>query len=307
MPNPFLSSNFMQIMDRHLTDVAEDVFGELDPMIGVLYDRRSTDSAWEEYLEIGSIGDVPEFNGKVEYLSAMPGYTTKIEPKEYSAGLIFERKFLDDKKWNVLDGRAEMLVRSANRRMEKLAVGTFTGAFSSAFDFMTSEEGVALCSDSHTTKASGVSTTNGFDNAGTSAFDRDAMAATRLAMRRFCGENGERIPINPDTIICPDYLYDSVCEVTQSDKDPETGNNTKNMQYGRFKVIPYMRLDDSDTNNWYMVDSKLMKKFLIWFDRIKPQTNSVVDFETWSWKYSVYFRIACGFLNWRWIYGHQVS
>jgi hypothetical protein len=50
-----------------------------------------------------------------------------------------------------------------------------------------------------------------------------------------------------------------------------------------------------------------MKKYLLWIDRIKPEFSSQTDFETFAIKNSVYFRIANGFTEWRWIYGHAVS
>lgn len=248
MANPLTSVQFVRLLDKRLKMVFENVFTELPPMIDTLYNRQSTDSAWEEFFEVGSLGDIPEFNGKLSYLSIAPGYYTKIEPKEYAAGIQFERKLLDDKKYAVLDGRADALSNSAKRTMDKLAVRPFAYAFSSSFDFMTSEEGLSMCNDSHTTKA-GVSTTTGFDNAGTSALSKTSLAATRLAMRRFKNDIGERIEVNPDMLLVPDNLYDTAMEIVGSDKDPTSANNTVNMMKNRFKVVPYMRLDDYDTNN----------------------------------------------------------
>jgi hypothetical protein len=68
-----------------------------------------------------------------------------------------------------------------------------------------------------------------------------------------------------------------------------------------------MRLDDYSTTNWYMVDSKLMKRFNLWVDRVKPQTKTWFDDDTMMLKQSIYFRLGYGFTNWRWIYGNQVS
>jgi phage major head subunit gpT-like protein len=126
-------------------------------------------------------------------------------------------------------------------------------------------------------------------------------------MRRFRNNIGERIEINPDTLIVPDSLGDKAEEIIGTATGLYSAEGTKNMNSGRFKVIRYKRLDDYSTTNWFMVDSKLMKRFLIWIDRVKPETNNTVDFETFMIKHSVYFRIAYGFLNWRWIYGHNVS
>jgi hypothetical protein len=51
-----------------------------------------------------------------------------------------------------------------------------------------------------------------------------------------------------------------------------------NPQYGRYKVFRYMRLDDYDTSNWFMVNKDLMKKYLIWIDRVSQETDTIVDF-----------------------------
>jgi hypothetical protein len=56
-----------------------------------------------------------------------------------------------------------------------------------------------------------------------------------------------------------------------------------------------------------MVDSKLMKKFLLWIDRTKPETNTIVDFETFAIKQKVYARFGWGFRQWRFAYGQNVS
>lgn len=307
MANPLNSAQFVRLLDKRLTKVFDGVTAkELPPMIDQLYTRTSSSTAWQEYWGIGALGDIPEFNGALTYLTMHPGYYTKIEPKEYAAGIQFERKLLADKQYGVLDDRAGKLTKSAMRTMDKLAVRPFAYAFSNAFDFMTSEEGVSLCSDSHTTK-SGVSTTSGFDNAGTSALSKTSLAATRILMRKYVDDIGNRLEINPDMLLVPDNLYDTAMEIVGSDLDPTSANNTKNMMKDRFKVVPYMRLDDYDTNNWFMIDSSMMKEHLLWIDREKPSNSTTVDFETFILKYAVYFRVGNGFTDWRWIAGHQVS
>lgn len=50
-----------------------------------------------------------------------------------------------------------------------------------------------------------------------------------------------------------------------------------------------------------------MKRDLIFIDRVKREFANTVDFETFSLKHSIYFRIANGFTNWRWVFGHQVT
>ena len=307
MGNPMDSSQFIRLLDKRLRMVEEGKWKDLPSMIPQLYNMLSSDSAYEEFYSVGALPDAVEFTGKIAYQSIAPGYHTKIEPKEFANGIQFERKFLDDKKYGVLDNGAERLVESAHRKREKHGVRTFAYAFSTAFDFMTSEENVSLCSTAHTTK-SGTSTASGFSNSGTSAFSKTAVAATRILMRQFRNDISERIEISDNlALIVPDNLADDAYELVHTPKGMDSAEGNVNPQYGRYKIIPYLRLDDYDSNNWFMVDLSAMKRDLLWIDRIKPETKRVIDFDTYLLKMAVYFRIACGHKDWRWVYGHNVA
>ena len=307
MATPLDSSQFVRLLDNRLREISENPYPEISRMIPELYRIIKSDSASEEFYQIGAMPDIPEFTGKLSALGISPGYHFKIEPKEYAGETQLERKLIDDKKYAVLDNVAEGLMTSAIRTEEKLGSRSFTRAFSTAFDFMTSEEGLALCSDSHTTKA-GVSTSTGFDNVGTSAASKTAVAATRLLMRRFKNDIGERIEIGDDfAIVTPDNLADIFEEINRTPKGLNSAEGTVNMQAGRYKIITYPRLDDTDTNNWYMVNMSAMKKSLVWIDRIAPEVKRTSDFSTYMLRIAIYFRCAYGFTDWRWVMGHNVS
>ena len=308
-----VSSQFIRLLDDRLRKVYVDSFKELPSMIDRLFGVIKSDKAWEEFYGIGAVPDIPAFNGVLEYLSVAPQYYTRIEPKEYAGAITIERKLIDDERYGVIKSRQQGLVDSLIRVREKLGAQAFGYAFSSAFTFQTSEEGVALCSSSHTTK-SGAAITTGFSNAGTSALSKTAIAATRILMRQFRNESGSRIVIEPDTLIVPDNLYDTACEAVGTNfngatsmMDPDSANGKINTQYKRWTVIPYPRLDDYDTNNWYMVDSKKMKEYLLWVDRIAPDIETTKDFETKMFKESIYSRFGYGFTEWRFCFGHSVS
>jgi hypothetical protein len=307
MSNPLVSSQFVRLLDKRLREVAEEKYADLPTMVPTIFNVLSSESAWEEFYEVGATPDIPEFNGKISYLAIDPGFHKKIEHKEYAAGKMWQRKLIDDKKYNVLENDAKGLMAAAHRTREKQGVRAFAYAESATFDYMTSEEGVGLCSSSHTTKSS-VSTTTGFDNSGTTAMSKTAIAATRLLMRGFKNNIGERIEVGDDlALVVPDALADTAAEIVGSAKDPESANNTINPQYQRYEVIPWLRLDDYDSNDWYMVWKSQMKEDLVWFDRILPETESTVDFETKMYKFSVYFRNSYGWKDWRWIYKQIVS
>lgn len=248
MATPLTSSQFIRLLDKRLKMVEANKYKELHSYIPTFYNMISSDSAWEEFYSVGAVPDIQEFTGKIPYLSIAPGYHMRIEPKQYASGLQFERTLLEDKKYSVLDDGAAGLIGAAHRTQEKLAVRTFAYAFSTAFDFMHSEEGIALCG-SHLTK-SGVSTASGFSNAGSSALSKTAVEATRLLMRKFKNDIGERIEISDNlSLIVPDGLADTAYEMVGTPKGYNSAEETVNMTYRRFNVIPYLRLDDYDANN----------------------------------------------------------
>ena len=212
------SSTFARLLKDDLREVSQKKFAELSKQGEKFYRVLNSDSATEEFYEVGGLPDIPEFNGKMSYAGYSPGYYVKIEPKEFALGTQTERKFVDDNKWGVLRNHATSLVDSLGRTREKWRARPFVNAFSAAFDFMQSEEGLSLCNDSHTTK-SGVSTTSGFDNAGTSALSKTSVAATWLAMRRFRDMDGERMEMDDSfAVIDPDALGDTAEEIVGTTK-----------------------------------------------------------------------------------------
>lgn len=309
MANPITQSAFPKLFDKRIREIFEGTWQDLtkeEGRIEELFNLMASDSNVEEFAEVGAVPDIPQFYGVLQSLPVYPGYYNKIEPAEFGAKLVYERKFLDDKKFPVMMADAEQLTVSAFRVREKHGRNVFSNAFSAAFTFMTSEEGVSWCNSSHTTK-SGVSTASGFSNAGTSALSASSVAATWLLMRRFRNDIGERISVNPDTLIVPDNLGDKADEINGTPSGLYSAEGTINVQKGRYKIIRYRLLDDVSTKNWYMADSRMLKKMNIFIDRIKPESKTYIDFNTLMTEISMYFRIGAGPLTWRDIYGHLVS
>jgi len=309
MGNPIVSSDFQRLFDKNIRQVMDGAkkYNEQSAMIPKLFRTINSDNDREEFYSVGKVPDIPEFGGELTALSVAPGYHNKIEPTEFAAKLTIQRKFLDDKKWSVFSDNAAGLQSAADRTREKKAVRIFTNAQSSAFDFQTSEEGVALASSSHTTK-SGVSTATGFDNAGTSAMSKTTVAATWILMHQLKDDSGEmNEPSSNIGLIVPFNLVDKAEEIVGTAKGLDTAEGNVNPQFRRYTIIPYPRLDVTDTNDWSMVDLDAMKKDLVFINRINDDINTHIDFQTFMTEISIYFRCGFGFLDWRWIYNHKVS
>lgn len=309
MGTPHTSSQFAKLLEKGLTEVMSDEkkYMELKSMIDMFFNRTTSNSAFEEYYGVGATPDIPVFNGELSPISVSPGFLTRIEPKEYGAYMAWERKFIDDEQYGTMKDGAAGMVRSAYRVQEKSGVRVFANAQSSAFDFMVSEEGVALSSSSHATK-SGASTATGFDNAGTSALNKTNLAATRILMQQFKNDLGERVETSGNlALVVPSALADTANEIVGTPSGYDTAASDKNVDYQRYKVIEYPRLDDYDANDWSLVDLDRMKRELLWIDRIKPETNATVDFHTLQSKASLYMRFGWGWKGWRWLYNHKVT
>jgi len=307
------AGSFQLLFDNNYREIQQEGLNAyLSGMKEKFYKVQGSDSAYEQFGTIGSVPDVVPFNGAIRYLSITPGYTSKIEHAEYAGGVMFERKLLDDKKFTDLEDGAKGLGASVAQVVDKLAHGPFNDAFSAAFAFMQSEEGIALCG-THTTK-SGVSTSSGFDNAGTSSLNKTSIIQSVITMSRFRDLQGNRMNFGDPVLVVPRALAQEAYEATGTNPrtgetsalDPSSANHKVNYARGiRVEVLD--RLDDTSTSNWFTVDWKMMKDNLLWFDRVSPEFKNTVDFDTMVAKMSTYFRCSYGWKKWQWINGQNVS
>lgn len=310
MGSPLTSADFRRLLQTDLREVADDIIERdlLASMVPTFFNMADSQKAWEEYLTVSDFGDIPEFNGELEYLPRYPGWHTKVEHTAYAAGVQTERQLVDDDQYGVIERTVTGMTKATTRTREKKGARIFQSAFSSAFDYQTNEEGKALCSTTHLSK-SGASTSSGFSNMGTNAFSKANLEAARLLMYRFKTDIGERFEVSNNWgIVYPMALDSTVREVTQTPSGYGTAYGNINVEAKQgYTLIPYKLLDENDTNDWFLVDLTAMKNALVWFDRIKPEYDNIIDFETKTLKHSVYFRLSWCWLDWRWTYGNLVS
>ena len=311
MPN--VSSAYTKLLFEGLKKVSVDrqTFVEQSNMIDKIYTRVSSDKATEEFYSVGQVPDVQDFTGRFSELSMVPGYSTKIEAKQFGGFVETERTLMDDEQYGVMTlGSIEAgLVDAANRGREDSAVKVVANATSSSYDFITNqEEGVALASNSHTTKRVGVSTTTGFDNLGTSALNKTSAAATRILMRKFKNPLGRRYSTNRRWgLLVSDSNEFKAGELNNTPWGLDSGERTVNMQASMYQIIVWERMEDFSVSNWAMVDLDMMKKNMIFLDRIKGETERERDFMTKAIRQSIYDRYSLGFIDWRHIFWHQVT
>jgi phage major head subunit gpT-like protein len=306
MAVPHISTNFGDVLDPTFSRIFDEEYDQLPDMVPTLMTVVPTGPRGDltKWSSVGTLPDLTEFTGTIGYQSQSQGYDTTATHLEWASGTQVERKLFDDGQHQIMNQKPAALAMACQRTRQKHVAQIWTGAFSVSNAFYVNSEGVAMCSNSHTT-TSGASTSTGFDNLGTASLTAAAVSAARTQMRGYRGDQAERITVMPDELLVPPDLHDRALEITKSDKDPESANNAINPQSGRFRVIDWEYLND--TNNFWLMDSGLRRKSLFWVDRVQKEFGRVEDFDTLIAKFRVYTRYSFAWVDWRFVYGAQVS
>ena len=293
------SEQFGYLLDPGLRKIFVDEYELPGTLIDQLYGMEKSAKATEYDYAIGGLGDMEEFTGTIPYGDFSGQYRTSYTHKEWVKGIKIERKLVDDDLYSVINRRPQTLALIAKRSREKHAASIFNNAFSTAA--FTGGDTLSLCNSVHTHV--GTSTTQ--DNSGTAALSKTSLSAARLAMRDYMDETDNLVNAAGDTLLVPPELEQTAWELMSSKKKTGSAENDANFWKGRYKVLVWDYL--TDTNNWFLIDSRYAKLFLKWFDRIPVEFNKDKDFDTYIAKWSVYTRYNYGFSDWTWLYGHNVA
>lgn len=305
MPVPARSEAFGDLLDPRFQKIFHEELEQLNDMLPMLFTFPSTNRREDmRWSGVGAFGDWSEFTGSVDYDDLSQAFDTTVTPLEFASGFQVERKLHDDDQYNIMDQRPSGLATAAVRTRQKHGARIFNNAFSVDTFFYNNTEGVALASDSHLTN-SGASTATGFDNLGTAALTATAVSAARIQMRGFRDDRGNRFSVQPDEIVIPVDLFEEGFEIVKSMGKVDTANNNRNVHQGVFDIIEWEYL--TDTNNWFLSDSRMRKQMLVFVDRIGIEFAFAEDLDTIIAKWRGYMRYANGWLNWRWVMGHQVA
>ena len=306
MSAPQTITQHPDLLDRRFSRIFDNTYQATPEMRSKLFTvqtaRRGAD---EKFSNLGEIGDLVPFTGTFQYDSSAQGYDVTATHLEFGKGMAITRKMRDYDLFGKMDLQPQKLGRATQRTQEGHAARIFTMAFSNDTLFYSHSEGVPLCSNSHTTTASGVSTASGFDNLGTAALSAVAVASARIQMKGFRGDVGQIISCMPDELWYPTGLYETAWEIVNSMGKVDDVVNNANVQRNAWKLYEWQYM--SDANDWFMCDSMMRKENLFWFNSVAPEFAKTGDFDTMDWKWRVYTRYSYLYNDWRWIMGHSVS
>ena len=272
---------------------------EIPPDRDTIFTVKKSKKMTETYLELGDIGAMDKFDGDLDYEDVSQGYKMTITADELAKGMQIRKKFVLTDQLDIVDGLPKMLGRSARRRIAQDTWSILNDAFNTSY---TTIDALQLCSSAHTSNNGG----SNQDNSGTSAFSEPSVEATRLLMKAFVTNTDQEFECNPDMIIVPRALQKAGWELINSGGKVDVATNNANFfKGGKLKMLVSDRLDDS--NNWFLVDSELMKIFNVWNNVAPLEFGQAENFNGIAARYRAYTFYGYGSRDWRWVYGHTVS
>lgn len=271
------------------------------------------ETAMENFVPVGEGGSYPLTGFEESFQKTLVNETWK-------QSFAITRELVDDAQLGKMKQRANKLMTSYYRTREMFGRSLYAGGllgtevqiggkkFSTA-----SADGKKLFATNHIAKVKGNSQSNAFAGEFTAA----NLDAVETMMQNTKGDNGELLAIAPDTILIPNdaALKRKVFEVVGADKDPDSGDNGFNFQFGRWNVIvdPYLTMVLQQlgvaTAPWILLDSKFIQENdgAIWQDRVKLELSSEIDDNNDNNKWKGYARFTGGFVDWRFAAAGGVS
>lgn len=283
----------------------EPLAGEELDLVSTFYNQDTSSRPEERVSSISGLGKFPKFTGTLSYRTPVQGYDVTATHVTYAMGVQINRELWDDDQHGEIKRIFEGFNDARHETKQDDAAQLFNTAFVSDDEFYSHSEGNSLCNDTHTTTDGNVATTSGFDNVSTSGLSATSLAADRYTMRLFKNFKGFRIDRVPNILCVPVEIEDEALKIVQTRMGLDTAAGDKNIQAGRFRVIGTTRFTDS--NNYFVMNEKLMKQSLVWYNRIPFETGRMEAFDTFNFKARGYMRYSYLWLFWQFVLGHNVS
>lgn len=296
-------ANASYVSSEVIGTFAFDEFFQAPGMMPMLFEQKMSASHREVSGSMSGLGD---FQVKQPLASPSTSDPTQQFDKEfihaaYSLESSVARETVDDQRFPFFQEFGLKIGQSAQRTTEKLGARVFNNAFTTTYG--AAEDGLALCHTAHLNADGG----NSQGNDGSTAFSNEAVTLTRTLMRAFTDYSGNVIEIEPDAIMVSNSSDNEakLFEVLRSNQTPDNANNAANFNQGRYQGYVWRYL--TDTNNWFMMDTRLRALNLFWYWRIVLEIFGDGDLFTGRRRVGGYFRSSHGAKDWRWIYGHEVA
>lgn len=271
-------------------------------------ERYSSETAMGDFEPVGEGGDYPKTGFE-------DGYFRDIVNMTFKQSFSVTQELVEDCLLGTMKQRANKLVTAYGRTREKFGRILYAGGlYGSTVTYKGktfacgSADGQALFSKTHPNKVNGAKQTNLYKG----TFTNTLLGKIETEMQNIKGDNGELLGVAPDTIWIPNdaALKDAVFSAVGADKEPTSGNNAFNYQFGRWNIIvdPYLTaaltdLGKSSEKPFFLLDSKFIElnDGPIFQDRVPLDIKSVIDTNNDNNVWQGRARFGAGFADWRFV------
>jgi hypothetical protein len=277
-------------------------------------ERYSSETAMGDFEPVGEGGDYPKTGFE-------DGYFRDIVNMTFKQSFSVTQELVEDCLLGTMKQRANKLVTAYGRTREKFGRILYAGglygttvSYKGKTFACGSADGQALFSKTHPNKVNGAKQTNLYKG----TFTNTLLGKIETEMQNIKGDNGELLGVAPDTIWIPNdaALKDAVFSAVGADKEPTSGNNAFNYQFGRWNIIvdPYLTaaltdLGKSSEKPFFLLDSKFIElnDGPIFQDRVPLDVKSVIDNNNDNNVWQGRARFGAGFADWRFVAVGNVS
>lgn len=271
-------------------------------------ERYSSETAMGDFEPVGEGGDYPKTGFE-------DGYFRDIVNMTFKQSFSVTQELVEDCLLGTMKQRANKLVTAYGRTREKFGRILYAGglygttvSYKGKTFACGSADGQALFSKTHPNKVNGAKQTNLYNG----PFTNTLLGKIETEMQNIKGDNGELLGVAPDTIWIPNdaALKDAVFSAVGADKEPTSGNNAFNYQFGRWNIIvdPYLTaaltdLGKSSEKPFFLLDSKFIElnDGPIFQDRVPLDVKSVIDNNNDNNVWQGRARFGAGFADWRFV------
>lgn len=271
-------------------------------------ERYSSETAMGDFEPVGEGGDYPKTGFE-------DGYFRDIVNMTFKQSFSVTQELVEDCLLGTMKQRANKLVTAYGRTREKFGRILYAGglygttvSYKGKTFACGSADGQALFSKTHPNKVNGAKQTNLYKG----TFTNTLLGKIETEMQNIKGDNGELLGVAPDTIWIPNdaALKDAVFSAVGADKEPTSGNNAFNYQFGRWNIIvdPYLTaaltdLGKSSEKPFFLLDSKFIElnDGPIFQDRVPLEVKSIIDNNNDNNVWQGRARFGAGFADWRFV------
>ena len=271
-------------------------------------ERYSSETAMGDFEPVGEGGDYPKTGFE-------DGYFRDIVNMTFKQSFSVTKELVEDCLLGTMKQRANKLVTAYGRTREKFGRILYAGglygttvSYKGKTFACGSADGQALFSKTHPNKVNGAKQTNLYKG----TFTNTMLGKIETEMQNIKGDNGELLGVAPDTIWIPNdaALKDAVFSAVGADKEPTSGNNAFNYQFGRWNIIvdPYLTaaltdLGKSSEKPFFLLDSKFIElnDGPIFQDRVPLEVKSIIDTNNDNNVWQGRARFGAGFADWRFV------